>query len=176
MKRIVLLSALLTLAPTLSQAAVVDRGASGFTIENSIVVPVAPEVAWKALVNKVDEWWPKDHSWWGAEGKFSIDARAGGCFCEIAGKRSAQHMTVGFVDPPRTLRLLGGLGPLQGMGLNGAMDWTLAPVEGGTKLTLRYVAGGYTSADLAKFSDIVDHVQGLQLGALGAYLQKKGKP
>jgi uncharacterized protein YndB with AHSA1/START domain len=168
------LLALAVLAASPAHAAVLDSSASGFTVENIVVVPVKPEVAWDGLVNHVDAWWPKSHSWWGKDGTFTIDPRAGGCFCETAGARSALHMTVGFVDAPGKLRLLGGLGPLQGMGLSGAMDFTLTPADGGgTKITLRYVAGGYTTTDLVKFSAIVDKVQGIQLGGLAAFLQQK---
>ena len=164
--------ALLALAPA-AQAKVLASSSLGFTIENTVTVPVDPKTAWNALVNHVDAWWPKDHSWFGKNGKFTIDARAGGCFCETAGERSALHMTVGFVDPGHLLRMLGGLGPLAGLGLTGTMDWTFAPAEGGTKITLRYVAGGYSTTDLTQFVTVVDGVQAQQLGGLGAFLAKK---
>ena len=157
-----------------ASARVLDSSSAGFTIENEVTVPVDPQAAWKALVEHVDEWWPKDHSWFGKDGKFSIEPRAGGCFCEIAGPRQVQHMTVSFSDPGVLLRMLGGLGPLQGMGLNGALDWRFAAVEDGTRITLRYVAGGYTTQDLTKFAPIVDQVQGVQLGGLASYLSRPG--
>ena len=163
------------LAATPAAAEVRDSSAAGFTVENSIVVPVDAKTAWRGLVDHVDRWWPKDHSWFGAEGKFTIDARAGGCFCERAGARQALHMTVSFVDPHALLRMVGGLGPLQGLGLYGAMDWTFTPTEGGTRITLRYVAGGYTTADLVKLASVVDRVQATQLGGLGTFLQRKDK-
>lgn len=154
-------------------AAVKDATAGGFTVENSEVVPVDANAAWKALVQDIDRWWPKDHSWWGAESKLSIDARAGGCFCEIAGARQAQHMTVAFVDPGRTLRMIGGLGPLQGMGLGGALEFRLAPADGGgTRITLWYRAGGYSPDDVGKLAPVVDKVQAQQLGGLAAWLRK----
>ncbi|MBW8808609.1 MAG: hypothetical protein JF591_07185, partial [Lysobacter sp.] len=98
-----------------------------------------------------------------------------GCFCEIGrgGKQQALHMTVAFVDPGKTLRLLGGLGPLQGMGLSGAMEFRLAPAaQGGTRITLFYRAGGYSPDDLSKFVPVIDKVQGLQLAGLADYLSK----
>lgn len=155
-------------------AAVKDVAANGFSIENEQVVPVDPATAWKALVGDVDRWWPKDHTWWGKASRLSIEPRAGGCFCEVGldGRQQALHMTVSFVDPGKTLRLLGGLGPLQGMGLNGAMEFRLAPVDGGTRITLAYRAGGYTPDDLSKFVPVIDKVQGLQLGGLADYLRK----
>lgn len=164
----------LALAPLPTAAKVLDSAENGFTVENAVTVPADAKAAWKALVKDVDRWWPKDHSWFGAEGKLSIEPRAGGCFCEIAGKRQVLHMTVGFADPGRLLRMLGGLGPLAGMGLTGTLDWTFAPAENGTRITLRYTAGGYTPNDLTEFAPVVDQVQGLQLGALAAFLSKAG--
>ncbi len=160
---------------TAAPAAVKDVAANGFTIENEQTVPVDPAAVWKALVGEIDRWWPKDHTWWGAGSTLSIDPRAGGCFCEIGrdGKQQALHMTVAFVDPGKTLRLLGGLGPLQGMGLSGAMEFRLAPApQGGTRITLYYRAGGYTPDDLSKFVPVIDKVQGLQLAGLADYLRK----
>jgi hypothetical protein len=162
------------LVTSTAHARVVDAKPNGFTIENVVTVPVSPREAWKALVKDVDEWWPKKHSWWG--GKFEIDPIAGGCFCELAGDREAMHLIVSFVDPHQTLRMLGGLGPLQGLGLSGALEWRFKAVEGGTQITLAYVAGGYTTADLVKFAPIVDKVQGIQLGSLEAFITKREPP
>ena len=175
----ILVASGLTILPCQSvSAAVKDAAANGFTVENTQVVPVDAEAAWKALTQDVDRWWPKDHTWWGAASKLSIDARAGGCFCEIAGAQQAQHLTVTFVDPGKTLRMVGGLGPLQGMGLGGVVEFRLAPAEGGgTRITLYCRSGGYSPDDLGKFAPVVDKVQGLQLGGLTDYLRKNaGKP
>ena len=158
-----------------AQAEVKDSAPNGFTIENSQTVPVDPRTAWNALVNDVGRWWPKDHTWWGDASKLSIQQRVGGCFCEIDGDRQAWHMTVAFVDPERTMRMTGGLGPLQGMGLDGALEWRFEKVEAGTQITLWYRAGGYTPDDLRKFVPVVDKVQGIQLGGLADYLRSRAK-
>lgn len=165
------LAAASSLAPV--QAEVKDATPSGFTVENTRLVPVEPRIAWQALIDDVDRWWPKDHSWWGDASTLSIEAKAGGCFCEIAGARQAQHMQVTFVDPGKLLRMTGGLGPLQGMGLHGVLEFRLAPEDGGTRITLWYRAGGYTPDDLSKFAPVVDRVQGVQLGGLADYLSKR---
>lgn len=171
MNRLPLL-ALGLLAIASARAEVKDATPKGFTIENSVEVPVDREAAWDALVGDIDAWWPRDHTWWGAESKLSITARAGGCFCEKApGGRQAEHLRVAFVDPGRTLRMTGGLGPLQGMGLHGALEFRLAEAgPGWTRITLWYRVGGYTPDDLSKFAPVVDRVQGLQLGGLARYL------
>jgi uncharacterized protein YndB with AHSA1/START domain len=154
------------------QAKVLHSSAHGFTLENSIEVPADPAATWAALVHDVDQWWPKDHSWFGKAGEFRIEPRAGGCFCEVAGERQSMHMQITFADPGRLLRMTGGLGPLQGMGLSGALDWKLEKAGTGTRITLRYVVGGYATEDLLQFAPIVDQVQGIQLGGLGAHLSK----
>ena len=158
-----------------ARAEVKDSAPNAFTIENSQVVPVDAATAWKALVDDVGRWWPKDHTWWGDASKLSIQARAGGCFCEVDGERQAWHMTVTFVDPGSTLRMTGGLGPLQGMGLDGALEWRFAKAAEGTKITLWYRAGGYTPDDISKFVPVVDQVQGQQLGGLADYLRAQAK-
>lgn len=158
-------------------AKVLDAAPQGFTIENVEVVPGAPMAAWRALVDKVGLWWPDAHTWFGKAANLSIQAKAGGCFCEIEGERQVEHMRVAFVDPGRMLRMLGGLGPLQGMGLHGALDWTFEPVPEGTRITLRYRVGGYATEDLPKFAAVVDKVQAQQLGGLAAHIrQAAAKP
>ncbi len=155
-------------------AAVKDQSAAGFTLENEAVVAVDAATAWDALVDDVDRWWPKDHTWWGAESKLSIDARAGGCFCEIDGQRQAQHLEVVFIDPGKLLRMTGGLGPLQGMGLHGVLEFRLEPVQGPdgderrdmTRIVLHYRAGGYAPDHIGAFAPVVDRVQATQLKGL----------
>jgi uncharacterized protein YndB with AHSA1/START domain len=167
------LLALAIVAPAASQARMVSTGATGFVIENTGVVPTDPATAWKALVEDVDRWWPADHTWFGSSANLRIDARAGGCFCEIDGERQVMHMTIAFVDPGRLLRMLGGLGPLQGMGMYGALDWKFEAAEGGTRITLRYQASGYVPEDFDELVPVVDRVQGLQLGGLLEYLRTR---
>ena len=171
-----LLALVFAIAPT-AQAEVRDSSASGFTVENSIEVPVDTDAAWSALVRDVDRWWPRDHTWWGSESGLRIDAVAGGCFCEVAGARQARHMEVVFVEPGKLLRMTGGLGPLQGMGVQGVLEFRLSDADvspGHTRLTLFYRAGGYTPDDLGALAPVVDKVQAMQLGGLGAYLEAHG--
>ncbi len=157
-------------------AEVKDAGPDGFTVENSQWVPATPEVAWKAFVHDVGQWWPADHTWWGDASKLSISEKAGGCFCEVNGNREAWHMTVNFVDPGKLMRMTGGLGPLQGMGLNGALEWRFAPENDGTRITLHYRVGGYSPDDLSKFAAVVDKVQGSQLAGLADHVRTSAKP
>jgi len=155
-----------------ARAEVKEATAQGFTTENVEVVPAPPDRVWTALVREVNAWWPRGHTWWPGS-TLSIDPRAGGCFCEIAGDRQARHLDVAFVDPGKTLRMIGGLGPLQGMGLSGLVEFRLSPAPGGgTSVTMVLRSGGYTPDDLRTLAPVVDRVNKEQLGALAAHLRR----
>jgi len=139
---------------------------NGFILENKIQVSQSAEEAWDVFVTEVDQWWPSDHTWWGESSTLSISAQAGGCFCENNGGRSAEHMRVVFVDPGRLLRMTGGLGPLQGFGMYGALDWTFTPNDQGTEISMKYSVQGISPDGWEGLAPIVDSVQMLQLGGL----------
>jgi hypothetical protein len=61
-----------------ASAAVVDSTANGFTIENTADVPADAMTSWKALVDDVGVWWPRDHTWWGQASELTIEPRANG--------------------------------------------------------------------------------------------------
>jgi uncharacterized protein YndB with AHSA1/START domain len=151
-------------------AEVIDSDTNGFTLRNSGTAAAPPERAWQALVDDVGRWWPAAHTWWGEPRALHIDARAGGCFCEIDGARQAAHMQIAIVDPGQRLLMLGGLGPLQGMGLHGALDWRFEAEGDSTRVILEYRVGGYSADDLASLAPIVDRVQAEQLQALLDFL------
>lgn len=76
-----------------------------------------------------------------------------------------------FADTGRMLRLKGGLGPLQSMGVAGAMSFTLSEADGGTRLDYRYVVGGHHEGGLDMLAEPVDRVQLGQLQRLKRYLE-----
>jgi len=116
---------------------------------------------------KINEWWDGDHSWFGSATNFYIEPRVGGCFCEVDGDKQAQHMIVTFIEPNKEIRMLGGLGPLQMMGVSGAMSWAFSvDKSGATQITHRYTVSGYHKDGLDKLAPIVDSVQGSQVARL----------
>ena len=146
---------------------------TGFILENKIQTDSNSARTWKAFVEEVDNWWPKDHSYWLEAGTFSIDPVAGGCFCErTADGQSAEHMHIAFVDPGKVLRMTGGLGPLQGMGMFGALDFVFTENSQGTEVTMTYRVNGINPGGFAELAPIVDMVQGLQIGGLKSFLEK----
>ena len=108
----------------------------------------------RALTDEVGRWWNPEHSYSGVAANFSLEARAGGCFCEQLKDGSVAHMTVVFVERDSVLRMVGGLGPLQSMAVNGSMTFALAATDsGGTRLEYEYAVGGYSPDGLEGIAD-----------------------
>ena len=169
---LILVIFLIGLSPT-SNAEVLDAANNGFVIESKATVESSPEQSYQQFM-RINEWWDGDHSWFGSADNFSISNKVGGCFCEIDGDRQVEHMRVSFVDPNKEVRLLGGLGPLQMMGVHGAMSWKFVALEsGGTEIVHRYAVSGFLNGGLDKLAPVVDAVQTSQLKRLQSRLSKK---
>ena len=169
----IILIALLALQSTTVYAEVTASGDNGFSIHHTVPLDASPENTYRAIVNDVGKWWVADHTYTGDPANLSLEAQAGGCFCEkLADGGSMQHMLVTWAQPGKELRMTGGLGPLQMMGIHGGMQWLLEPAENGTVLEYNYTVTGFSPDGLANLAPIVDAVQGQQLEALKAYLLK----
>ena len=110
-------------------AEVISNNEHGFVIENKGTVAASQQQVWQWFVEDVDKWWPKDHTQ-GKQSTLNIDA-AGGCFYETTAPEignSAEHMRVS-VEKHKTLRMIGGLGPLQSMAAAAALDWQFSTNE-----------------------------------------------
>jgi hypothetical protein len=166
MKQLFLYIALSLFSSSALMAKVVSSDTNGFIIQIEKVVAADRITAYQQFI-QVDEWWQSDHTWFGNSKNLSIDVNAGGCFCEIDGKKQVLHMTVTYVEPNVEIRLVGGLGPLQMMGITGGMSWKFeTSADGKTRITHRYHVSGYTNEGLHNFAAIVDKVQASQVQAL----------
>jgi uncharacterized protein YndB with AHSA1/START domain len=155
---------------------VVDVGQNGFTIRESVVVAAPPERASAAVLESIGKWWDPDHTYSHDSANLSIESRAGGCWCErLAGGGAVRHMTLVFLSPGKLLRFEGGLGPLQTMGVAGAMTWTFRPDAKGSAVEVRYVVGGYNPSGFKDLASIVDGVLGAQLERYKRFVDT-GKP
>ncbi|NKB35512.1 MAG: SRPBCC domain-containing protein [Pseudomonadales bacterium] len=154
-------------------AEVITIAETGFIIENKIQVNTNKATTWQAFSEEVDLWWPKDHSWWGVDSTLSIDSFAGGCFCEIGVEKSAEHMHIVFVDPPNQMRMTGGLGPLQGMGMFGALEFVFNENETGTEVVMTYRVNGINPDGFEQLAPIVDQVQAIQIEGLATLLSTR---
>jgi uncharacterized protein YndB with AHSA1/START domain len=159
-----------------SRAFVTDSSFYGFTIRHDLMLNGTPDIVFRALVMDIGKWWDSKHTYSGNAANLSISAKAGGCFCEkLDNGGSVMHMTVVFADPGKTLRMTGGLGPLQALAVYGVMTISLAPIETGTKITVTYVVGGYGASGLSALPGLVDRVLEEQLNRFKAFINKTGE-
>ena len=164
---------LLLLLPLSALADVVDSSSNGFTISIEREIKVTTNVAYQQF-SQIGDWWIADHTYYGKSENLSIDLKAGGCFCEIEGEKQVLHMTVSFVNPGSEVRMIGGLGPLQMMGINGGMSWKFEALDNGnTKITHHYQVSGAIKGGLDKLAPIVNKVQTMQVDSLVKRLSLK---
>jgi len=151
---------------------VLDSAESGFTVRSTFQVSASAEKVFEKLVDDVGKWWDPAHTWSGKSENLSIEAKAGGCFCEkLDGGGSVEHLTVVYADKGKTLRMRGALGPLQEMAVTGTLTFSFVESESGTTIVLDYRVSGYSPEGLEALAPVVDEVLRSQLGRLGAYVE-----
>jgi hypothetical protein len=147
-------------------AEVTALGSSGFEIRHQVHV-TAPASGLYAVMIAPNRWWDSKHTFSGDASRLSLDARAGGCWCEtLPDGGSVQHMTVVYAAAGKTLRLRGALGPLQAMAIDGSLTLAIVPAGTGSDLTLTYAVGGYSKDGFEPLSKAVDSVLGSQIARL----------
>jgi Polyketide cyclase / dehydrase and lipid transport len=151
---------------TPAAAAVTASAPDGFISRNEVVVPVAPEAAWTALI-AWHRWWPKAHSYSGTPPR--LVASAGGGLVERWPGGEVLHATVVNMLPPGLLRLSGGFGPLQAMPVSAVLDFQLAAAGKGTRITMVYRVAGSATAKLDELAGPVDSVLAEGLARLARF-------
>jgi Polyketide cyclase / dehydrase and lipid transport len=147
-------------------AEVVSVGANGFEVRESVHVAAASDKAYAALLQPA-KWWASDHTFSGSAANLTLDARVGGCWCEsLPDGGSVEHMRIVYVAPGKMLRLRGALGPFQGLGVDGAMTWSVKSGASGTDISFSYTLGGYAKDGFDGLSKAADRVLGEQLERL----------
>src|SRR6185503_20265974 len=99
-----------------------------------------------ATVTHPETWWNGEHSYSGSASNMSLDAVAGGCWCEkLPAGGTVQHMRVLAAIPGSLLRLTGGLGPLQAQPMTGVMTFSFKDdPAGGAAIDFKYRLSGAT--------------------------------
>ncbi len=139
-------------------------------------VQAAPADVYRKIVGNVGDWWNPQHTFSGNAQNLTIDAKPQGCFCEkLPNQGSVRHMEVVRLEPGARLVLAGGLGPLQSLAVSGSMTFQLTAAEGGTRLEVTYVVGGYAQGGLTTWAKPVDGVLTEQLTRLKHFVEK-GRP
>ena len=152
-----------------------EVSASGFTITHAVVVESDPQKVWQAFT-QLPLWWNSVQTWSGQASNLSLDATAGGCWCERWGNgASAMHGRVLLVIPGSVLRLQAWLGPLQERPVAGVLTFGTAQRDGATRLRVTYRVAGAPDAGLDKLATAVDSVIGDQVKRLKNFIET-GKP
>ncbi|MGE0595980.1 MAG: ATPase [Hyphomonadaceae bacterium] len=145
---------------------------SSFQIQAAADVSATPDRVWAAL-GEIGRWWNDAHTYSGQASNMTMPLQAGACFCENWSElQSVEHGRVVLVmehEGVRTLRFIGGLGPLQETGVVGVMTWTVAAASEGSTLTMRYRANGDAALGLEAMAPLVDQVLMEQFGRLVRY-------
>ncbi|WP_132386827.1 SRPBCC family protein [Novosphingobium sp. PhB165] len=167
------------LAAAPAQAKVQEASERGIVMRYVAHVPVGADEAWAVLV-KPSQWWDSEHTYSGSSANLSLDARPGGCFCEVLPDKDApkaaprggvEHMRVIYIDKGRALRLTGALGPLQADAAVGTLTFQFKPDETGTQILVEYVVGGYFRTDAARLATMLDRVLA---GQVDRFVEKLG--
>jgi uncharacterized protein YndB with AHSA1/START domain len=156
----------LALAAPIAMAEVTGAGASGFEVREKVHIAATPDTVY-ATVLAPKRWWDPKHTYSGDANRLTLEAKAGGCWCEsMPGGGSVEHLEVTYLAPGKAVRFRGALGPLQAMGVAGSLTITLAAGDGGTDLTLTYAVGGYARDGFEEISKGVDGVLAAQVARL----------
>jgi hypothetical protein len=151
----------LALAP--ARGEVVNVAAGGFQIHEAVHVRVTPEKAYALLITP-SRWWSSDHTFSKNAENLSLDAHAGGCWCEkLPEGGSVEHMHVLWTAPGKTLRLRGALGPFQALAVDGVLTFIIKPAAEGSEVALDYSLGGYNKDGFDVLAKVTDKVMGEQL-------------
>jgi len=163
MRTLILLAALIA-APAMAE--VVQSSPSSFEISQSVTIDAPVGRAWEAL-RSPSRWWDKEHTYSGDSANLTLDPVAGGCFCEkIEPGGSIEHAHVVYAQPPRMIRMVGSLGPLQAEAVVGTLTVKLDPDPDhpkATRATISYVVGGFIRGGAEAMAPKVDEVLATQL-------------
>ena len=152
-------------------AAVVATQPGGFEVREQAQVAGTPAQVY-AAIGQIGQWWNSEHTYSGDAKNLSLELRAGGCFCEqLKDGGSAKHMGVILVQPNKTVRLEGALGPLAATAGTGHLTFALSAKDAGTNVVLTYDFGGYANGGMGDFAAPVDEVLDGQLDRLRRYIE-----
>jgi hypothetical protein len=155
----------------MARADVTAAAPDGFAIVRTVDIAVDADAAWRAL-GRIGSWWDDEHTYSGDGHNMSLELRAGGCFCERWSGGEIEHGRVVLAWPAqRTLRLDTALGPLQELGVSGALTFAVTAHETRSRVSLTYHVGGSSVSNLEPVAPLVESVLALQLERLKRFAE-----
>jgi hypothetical protein len=142
-----------------AQADVKVSAPDGLIIQIKTEVSLDRDDAWARLLH-IGSWWNGTHTYSGNAESMNVDAVAGGCWCELWSGGEVEHGRVVFVMPKEAIRFSTALGPLQEMGVSGALTFTLADGSSPSKtaVTVDFKVSGSSLSGLDKLAAVIDGV------------------
>jgi uncharacterized protein YndB with AHSA1/START domain len=142
-----------------AQAEVRASSPDGMIIQIKGEVALGREATWARLI-RIGSWWSDGHTYSGKASSMTVDAVAGGCWCEMWEGGEVEHGRVIYIQPNKAVRFASALGPLQGLGVNGVLTFTLADgsAPGKTAVTVDMNVTGSSLSDLDKMAAPVNGV------------------
>ena len=139
-------------------ADVISAAPGGLVVRSTVEVAATPEAVYEALTTGITAWWPGSQTWSGNSRNLSMDARAGGCFCEkLSNGGSVQIMQVVYAEPGALLRLSGSApGPLQASAAVATQSWQLTKAGSGTRIELTFSLAGYLAVGFDRIAPATD--------------------
>jgi uncharacterized protein YndB with AHSA1/START domain len=167
-KTIVLAALAASLAPLPAPAEVLYITETAFAVRHEAEFTMKPAEVFNAMTGRISEWWSADHSWGGDATKLYFKTGIGGCFCEhLPDGGGVEHLRTIYYQPNKEIRLSGALGPLQQMGVQGAMSWRIEQREDDKQfLVFEYRVNGHTAMGMESLAPAVDGVIGEQHASL----------
>ena len=168
MHRLILSAAVAaTVASGVAVAEVKSSAPDGMVLQYKGELPLPRDEAWTRLV-AISSWWNGSHTYSGDATNLTLDAVAGGCWCEMWEEGEIEHGRVVMAMKNNVLRVQGAFGPLQELGVNAVLTVTLADgaQTGMTSVTMDYRVVGSSLTDLSPLAPIVDGVLQEQVNRL----------
>ena len=171
MLRLFCVTTLFGLLPTIAVAEHKSSTDNDFTVLLRMQVKEPPKVAYAKFV-AIQNWWHSSHTFSLNAKNLYIETKPKGWWGEkLPNGGFVKHMEVIFAAPGKMLRFRGGLGPLQSMPINGAMQVAFSPKEKGTEISLLYAVGGFVKGGVKRLGAPVDGVLKMQLHRLKRYIE-----
>ncbi len=157
-------------------AEVTASAADGFQIKITKTAAGDPNAVFNCLFHDLPKWWDAEHSYSGHAENFSLDLEKQCMLEKLPNGGFVRHLEIVFYQPGKVLRLTGGLGPLQEMGVTGALTFNLNPSGDNTDIELTYNVVGCDAQNLDKLAPAVEYVLNLQMDRLKKHCdQTSGK-
>lgn len=142
----------------IADAEVKQSSPTGFSIQVSRTVDIPASEAYRLMIEDFSKWYNADHSYSAKAENLSLDLKQHCMLEKLPDGGFVRHMEIVFHQPGKVFRMTGGLGPLQGMGVSGALTFSFKAEGNKTEISMSYNVSGADFLNLDKIAGPVDQV------------------